>query len=190
LCNEAIVCVVAEILADVGEAKLVVDPVMVAKSGDRLLAPEAERALRERLLPLADLVTPNAPEAAALTGMAVADLGDARRAAQALCDMGPRCVLLKGGHLSGDQAVDLFYDGADFVELTAPREDSPNTHGTGCTLSAALATFLARGLPPLEAARRAKRFITEAVRHGLPLGQGHGPTDPLAAAQACEELQA
>jgi hydroxymethylpyrimidine/phosphomethylpyrimidine kinase len=185
LANAGIVNAVADALAPYKGLKLVVDPVLAAKSGDRLLAGEAETALKERLLPLATVVTPNLPEAEALTGMALRGIEDMRRAAQALREMGPGCVVVKGGHLAGDEALDLFYDGCDFVELTGPRLSARHTHGTGCTFSAALATGLAKGLAAVEAARLAKRFVTEAIRHGLPLGRGCGPTDPLAAARVC-----
>jgi len=184
LATPEIVGAVAEALADFPSVALVVDPVMVAKSGDRLLAPEAEAALVERLLPLAAVVTPNLPEAQALTGMNIENMAAMRQAAEAILRMGPRCVLVKGGHLKAGAADDLFYDGETMRELSAPRIETRNTHGTGCTFSAALATELARGLEPLDAAGRAKTFITEAIRHGLDLGGGHGPTDPVAGAAA------
>ena len=184
LLNAEIVNAVAEALATVPGLRLVVDPVMVAKSGDRLLAPEAEEALAQRLLPLAELVTPNTPEAAALAGFPVESGRDLRRAAEAIHARGPRNVLIKGGHLEGDASTDLLYDGERFLEFKAERLATRNTHGTGCTISAALATELAFGRTVPEAVARAKRFITEAIRHGLDLGRGHGPTDPLAAARA------
>ncbi len=157
---------------------LVVDPVMVAKSGAPLLRPEAQEALRREILPLATVLTPNLPEAEALLGRAIRDLAGMREAARALRDLGPRAVLVKGGHLQGD-AVDVFYDGEEFEELRAPRVPSPHTHGTGCVLSAAIAASLSRGLPVQEAVRRGKEFVTEAIRHGLPLGKGVGPCNPL-----------
>ncbi len=157
---------------------LVVDPVMVAKSGAPLLRPEAQQALRDRLLPLAVVVTPNLPEAEVLLGRPIRDLRSMREAAQALRDLGPRTVLVKGGHLHGD-AVDVFYDGEEWEELRAERVPSPHTHGTGCVLSAAIAAHLARGLGVREAVRRAKEFVTEAIRAGLPLGKGIGPCNPL-----------
>ena len=186
LFDAEIVAAVADTLADFPDIRLVVDPVMIAKSGARLLAPEAEAALAELLLPRAEVVTPNLPEAEALAGFRVESEGDMRRAAEAILAMGPSNALVKGGHLKTGEAVDLFYDGSAFTEMRSPRLPGRNTHGTGCTLSAALATELAAGRTPLEAAQRAKRFVTEAIRHGLDLGRGHGPTDPLAASRVCE----
>ena len=174
----------AEALAAIPGLRLVVDPVMVAKSGDRLLVPEAEQALADKLLALAELVTPNVPEAEALAGVSVRTDADLRRAAVAIHGLGARNVLIKGGHREGESAVDLLYDGEVFREFTSARLPTRNTHGTGCTLSAALATELAFGRSVPEAVARAKRFIAEAIRHGLDLGHGHGPTDPLAAARA------
>lgn len=158
--------------------KLVVDPVMVAKSGAPLLRPEAQEALRRQILPLALVVTPNLPEAETLAGRAIRDRESMREAARALRDLGPRAVLVKGGHLPGD-AVDVFYDGEQFEELRAERVPSRHTHGTGCVLSAAIAAYLAHGLAVREAVGRAKGFVTEAIRAGLPLGRGVGPCNPL-----------
>ena len=188
LCNEPIVRAVADILAEHGVRNLVVDPVMVSKSGDRLLDESAEQALVEKLLPLATLVTPNLPEAERLAGFSVTSREDMRRAARAIADMGPSAVLVKGGHLAGD-ATDLLFNGSEFAEFPAPRIESRSTHGTGCSLSAALATELARGRPLAEAVAIAKRFITAAIEQGLALGSGHGPTDPLAAAQTLRRNQ-
>ena len=183
LCNAEIVRAVAGVLRKHAVERLVVDPVMFSKSAHRLLDESAERALIERVLPLARVVTPNLPEASRLAGFDVADMAAMRRAAQAILDLGPKAVLVKGGHLAGE-AVDLLYDGATFTEFPCERIETKNTHGTGCTFSAALATFLGRGMPLPEAVAAAKRFITEAIRHALPLGQGHGPTNPMAAGEA------
>jgi hydroxymethylpyrimidine/phosphomethylpyrimidine kinase len=158
--------------------KLVVDPVMVAKSGAPLLRPEAQQALRDELLPLAAVVTPNLPEAETLLGRPVRSLDAMRDAARALRDLGPRTVLVKGGHLQGEP-VDVLYDGDGFEELRAERVPSRHTHGTGCVLSAAIAAYLAHGLAVREAVGRAKAFVTEAIRAGLPLGRGVGPCNPL-----------
>ena len=154
---------------------LVVDPVMVAKSGDRLLREDAVDALRALLLPLATVVTPNIPEAEVLTGSPIAGVEDARRAARVLVEeMGARAAVVKGGHGRGP-AVDVFYDGRETRLLRAPRIETTNTHGTGCTFASAIAAGLARGLPPLAAVRLAKRYVTAAMRRAFPLGGGHGP---------------
>lgn len=185
LCNAEIVRAVAAVFRKHAVRNLVVDPVMFSKSSHRLLDPAAESALIAELLPLATVVTPNLAEAGRLAGFEVADLDAMRRAARVIKNMGPRAVLVKGGHLSG-LARDLLFDGEGFLELPCERIDTKNTHGTGCSFSAALATELGRGLPLHEAARRAKRFITSAIRHSLPLGRGCGPTNPLAGARAAE----
>jgi hydroxymethylpyrimidine/phosphomethylpyrimidine kinase len=160
---------------------LVVDPVMVAKSGDALLDREAIATLIEAVLPLATVLTPNLPEAGVLLDARPPDsLKEMRRAAERLRrllrDDGQRFVLLKGGHLSGD-AIDLLHDGDRMIELAAPRIETRNTHGTGCTLSAAIAALLAGGIEPVAAIRRAKAYLTEALRHAdrLQVGAGHGP---------------
>ena len=175
---------VAERLQAHGIRRLVVDPVMVAKSGDPLLAPEAVEAVRRRLLPLALVVTPNLPEAARLTGLDVTGPEAMREAARRLHDMGARFVVVKGGHLpdGSGRAVDLVFDGTHFSEVEGPRFDTPHTHGTGCTFSAAIAAYLARGLEPLEAIRLAKAFITRAIGAAVPLGGGRGPTHHWAGA--------
>jgi len=159
---------------------LVVDPVMLAQSGAALLEPTACATLQRELLPLATLVTPNVPEAEALTGMTIRSVAEMRQAARALIDLGAAACLVKGGHLSGDEAVDVFDDGRDAVELRVARLPTPHTHGTGCQLSAAITAELARGTPLLAAVECAKRFITVAIRHALALGKGAGPANPLA----------
>jgi hydroxymethylpyrimidine/phosphomethylpyrimidine kinase len=153
--------------------KLVVDPVMVAKSGDRLLQPDAGAALADRILPLALVVTPNLPEAEVLAGMRVAEPEDMEEAARRIHLMGPRYVLVKGGHLKGD-ATDLLWNGREFTRFTGPRLDSPNTHGTGCTFSAAIAAGLARGQALGDAIRSAKAYVTRAIREGFQAGRGVG----------------
>ena len=153
--------------------KLVVDPVMVAKSGDRLLEPEARAALADRILPLALLVTPNLPEAEVLAGMRVAEPEDMEEAARRIHTMGPRYVLVKGGHLKGD-ATDLLWNGRAFTRFSTPRIDSQNTHGTGCTFSAAIAAGLARGQALGDAIRSAKAYVTRAIREGFQAGRGVG----------------
>ena len=153
---------------------LVVDPVMIGKHGGPLLSGDAMRVLRERLIPLATLVTPNLPEAEALAGIAIRSLDDMRRAAARLHEMGARAVLIKGGHLEGD-ATDLLSDSAGFREFRAPRLETRHTHGTGCTYSAAITALLARGLGLGDAVAGAKRFIHEAIRTSPQLGRGCGP---------------
>ena len=178
LATAAIVSAVAEAIERLRLPFVVVDPVMVAKSGDRLLDRDAETAYRERLLPLATVVTPNLPEAEALLGRPVRTLDEMREAARALRAMGPRAVVVKGGHLEGD-AVDVFWDGARLEDLPAPRIATKNTHGTGCTYSAAIAARLALGEPLLDAVRGAKAYLTEAIRRSYSVGHGHGPVDHL-----------
>jgi hydroxymethylpyrimidine/phosphomethylpyrimidine kinase len=179
LANAAIVEAVAGAVRETGIARLVVDPVFVSKHGDRLLEADAIDALRSLILPLAALVTPNLPEAGGLAGIAVESRDDMRRAADAIRSLGARAVLVKGGHLEGDRADDLLVHDGGEEWLEIERLDTPNTHGTGCTLSAAAAARLALGDTVPEAARAAKAFVTEAIRHALAIGQGIGPVDPL-----------
>ena len=174
LASRAIVETVAEEMERRQVRRLVVDPVMVAKSGDRLLREDAVEALRTRLIPLAAVVTPNIPEAEALTGLKIETDEDVRRAAEAIVQLGARAVVVKGGHREGP-ATDLFYDGARFQEFSAPRIDTVNTHGTGCTFASAVAAGLAKGFDVVESVELAKDYVTEAIRRSFPLGQGHGP---------------
>ena len=174
LSSSAIVEVVARELKRHRVERLVVDPVMVAKSGDSLLKDEAVAALRTQLLPLALVVTPNVPEAEVLTGMTITSQDDMRRAAEMIVGMGARGVVVKGGHMAGP-ATDLFYDGSRFQEFTAPRIETVNTHGTGCTFASAVAAGLARDMSVLDAVAQAKEYVTEAIRRSFPIGQGHGP---------------
>ncbi len=173
LSTAPIIEAVAGVLGEHRVEKLVVDPVMVAKSGDHLLQPDARKALIERILPLALVVTPNLPEAEALAGIPVTDRADMAEAARRIHALGPRYVLVKGGHLKGD-AVDLLWNGRETTEFTAPRVDSANTHGTGCTLSAAIAASLARGQALGDAIRAAKAYVTKAIREGFKAGRGVG----------------
>jgi hydroxymethylpyrimidine/phosphomethylpyrimidine kinase len=171
---------VADAVAETRIPNLVVDPVFVSKHGHALLAEDAVGALRERILPLATLVTPNLPEASGLAGFAVGTRADMERAAAAIRALGPRAVLVKGGHLLGsERADDLFFDGERMTWIEGERLETTNTHGTGCTLSAAIAAHLALGAELLEAVRAGKAFVTEAIRHALALGAGIGPVDPL-----------
>lgn len=168
---------IADTLRRHGARNIVLDPVMIAKGGDRLLAEDAVAALRERLLPLADVVTPNLPEAAVLLGAPeAADLDGMRAAASALRRFGPKAVLVKGGHLDGPESTDVFDDGLGASVLSAPRIATRKTHGTGCTLSSAIAALLPR-MPPLEAVRAAKEYLSGAIAAAddLDVGSGHGP---------------
>jgi hydroxymethylpyrimidine/phosphomethylpyrimidine kinase len=178
LISAPIIRMVAERLRHWKPPFVVLDPVMVAKSGDRLLRADAVQAMREQLVPLATVVTPNLPEAGDLVGREVSESGeDMRAAARALIEMGARHALVKGGHGTGDTLVDLLYDGARFVELPAPRIRTKNTHGTGCTLSSAIAALLPQR-PTVEAAvRDAREYVLGAIRAAdrLDVGSGHGP---------------
>jgi hydroxymethylpyrimidine/phosphomethylpyrimidine kinase len=178
LANAEIVAAVAEAVARLGVPNLVVDPVMVAKSGDSLLDPGAQRAYVERLFPLASVLTPNLLEAEAFLGRRVRSLEEMRQAARELKGKGPTAVVVKGGHLAGD-AVDVFFDGERLEELSTPRIATRNTHGTGCTFSAAIAARLALGHETLEAVRGAKEYLTEAIRRSYAVGAGPGPVDHL-----------
>jgi hydroxymethylpyrimidine/phosphomethylpyrimidine kinase len=156
---------------------LVVDPVAASKHGDPLLRPDAVAALRERLAPLATVITPNLGEVKLLCGVEVRGPGELLDAAKAMHELGPRWVLVKGGHLPGGDAVDLLWDGREAVELTAPRLATPHTHGTGCTLASAIAANLADGLDVVTAVAAAKRYLSGAIAGAFPLGKGIGPTD-------------
>jgi hydroxymethylpyrimidine/phosphomethylpyrimidine kinase len=173
LSTAPIIEAIAETMARRPVDKLVVDPVMVAKSGDALLQPDARRALIERILPLALVVTPNLPEAEALADIPVTSRPDMEEAARRIHALGPRYVLVKGGHLKGD-AVDLLWNGKAFTAFSAPRIESANTHGTGCTLSAAIAAGLARGQAIGDTIRDAKAYVTRAIREGFRAGRGVG----------------
>ncbi len=175
LANATIIETVARKVKEHALPNLVVDPVMVAKSGAPLLQWEAVAALRQLLLPLATVVTPNLPEAAVLSGRELESKADIRRAAREIVALGARAVVIKGGHLEGDVAVDLLYDGRRFREYSAPRIETTSTHGTGCTFASAIAAFLTRGEPLAEAVGHAKEYLTETLRHAFLIGSGHGP---------------
>jgi hydroxymethylpyrimidine/phosphomethylpyrimidine kinase len=159
-------------------SQLVIDPVMIAKSGAPLLRPEAREALRHVLLPLALIVTPNLHEAATLVDRKVETLSEMEDAARALHALGPRYVVVKGGHLGG-AAVDVVFDGSRFERLEASRIETPHTHGTGCVFSAAITAGLARGAEAPRAIHDAKAFITQAIAKALEVGSGHGPANPM-----------
>ena len=176
LSNSEIIAVVAAKVRQYGVENLVVDPVMMAKSGDRLLREEAQAALVAQLLPLAKVVTPNLHEARALSGLAISDLEDMKRAALAIHALGPRNVVVKGGHLEGE-SIDLLYDGRRFFEFPGPRIETRNTHGTGCTFASAIAAGLAKGQDLPQAVEAAKEYVIRALQGaiGWHLGRGHGP---------------
>ena len=173
LSTAPIIEAVAARLASHGQAHVVLDPVMIAKSGDALLQPDARAALVERVLPLAEVVTPNLHEASALADMPVTTEKEMEEAARRIHARGPGHVLVKGGHLK-DSATDILWDGRAFTRFPGPRLDSNNTHGTGCTLSAAIAAGLALGRSLPEAIRHAKAYVTAAIREGFAAGRGVG----------------
>jgi len=182
-----VVAVVVQRLEHHGAVNVVVDPVMVAKSGDRLLGEAAVVTLREALLPLATVVTPNLPEARVLLGLDADAPIDAHAAARRICELGPRIAIVKGGHADADEVVDVVWDAGarEQLELRVPRLRTTSTHGTGCTLSAAIAAFLARGAEPLDAIASAHGYLQQALRRAPGLGAGHGPlghVDPATAA--------
>ncbi|MGC8597603.1 MAG: bifunctional hydroxymethylpyrimidine kinase/phosphomethylpyrimidine kinase [Thermocladium sp.] len=182
LSNAEIIATVSRVVKKWG-FPLVVDPVMVAKSGARLLREDAVDALRRYLLPVALIVTPNIPEAEALTGISITNISDMRKAAQLISrDLGTPIVIVKGGHLEGLESIDVVYDSRrnEFHELKSPRVNTKNTHGTGCSFSAAIAAGLAKGLDELSSISNAKKFITDAIIYSLNLGHGHGPVNSLA----------
>jgi hydroxymethylpyrimidine/phosphomethylpyrimidine kinase len=174
LSSAGIIATVAERVRHWQLDRLVVDPVMVAKSGDRLLREDAVEALVRELLPLAMVLTPNLPEAEVLVGRSLETEDEIRQAARDIVDMGPRAVVMKGGHRPGD-AIDILFDGHRFHTFASERFATPNTHGTGCTFSAAIAAGLASGMGLVDAVGLAKRYLTEAIRHAAPRGRGHGP---------------
>jgi hydroxymethylpyrimidine/phosphomethylpyrimidine kinase len=174
--NDRIIGTVAEALRAWQGPPIVLDPVMVAASGDPLLDEGAEFAMRAHLLPLADIVTPNLPEAARLLGANIAtDEQMMVRQGELLLSLGPKAVIVKGGHGSGPEAVDLLFDGTNIVRLAADRIMTGNTHGTGCTLASAIAANIARGMTMHDAVREAKVYLTNALVHADELSVGHGP---------------
>ncbi|MFD3448114.1 bifunctional hydroxymethylpyrimidine kinase/phosphomethylpyrimidine kinase [Microbacteriaceae bacterium 4G12] len=178
LFSSEIIEAVAEKIKQFGWTNVVVDPVMIAKGGAPLLQSEAVRALKEHLLPLATVVTPNIPEAEVLTEMKIHTLEDRKQAAKRLAEYGVKYVVIKGGHDEQEQeAVDVLYDGQDFVYFKSKRIETKNTHGTGCTFAAAITAELAKGTPITEAVQIAKDFIQAAIEDQLGIGLGHGPTN-------------
>lgn len=177
LATAAIVDAVVDAVSDLQIRNLIVDPVMIAKSGATLLDDEAVRAIRLNLLRRAAAVTPNIPEAEALSGMRIENDGHRREAARRIADLGARAVIVKGGHLPGDEIVDLLYDGSHFTEFRNRRVPGRHTHGTGCTFAASLAASLALGLSLAEAVPIAQSYIAGAIDAAPDLGRGHGPMD-------------
>jgi hydroxymethylpyrimidine/phosphomethylpyrimidine kinase len=177
LATVAIVEAVAAAIKELDLPLVVVDPVMLAKSGDRLLDQDAVRAMTRELLPRAFVVTPNIPEAEILVGRPIRSVADAREAARRLHALGPAAVVVKGGHAEGDELVDVLFDGRDMIEFRTPRIVSRNTHGTGCTFASAIAAHLAIGRTLGDATAHAQRYVAGAIRHGLAVGRGHGPLD-------------
>lgn len=177
LANAAIVEAVAATIQELDLPLVVVDPVMVAKGGDRLLEEEAVEAIRLELLPRAHLVTPNIPEAEVFAQMPIRSVDAMHVAAERILKMGPRVVLVKGGHLDGEESIDVGLTKDGSFELRKPRIDSPNTHGTGCTLSSAIAANLALGLDDREALVQAREYLDGAIRHAPKIGRGHGPLE-------------
>jgi hydroxymethylpyrimidine/phosphomethylpyrimidine kinase len=177
LASAAIVEAVAAAIQELELPLVVVDPVMMAKSGDRLLDADALLALRVELLPRALVVTPNLPEAEVLADMRIARAEDIREAARRIHALGPRAVVIKGGHGQGPDLVDLLFDGREFLEFHTPRIDTRNTHGTGCTFASAIAAHLAKGWSLAAATEAAQQYVAGAIRHGLAIGRGQGPVN-------------
>ncbi|MDR3092239.1 MAG: bifunctional hydroxymethylpyrimidine kinase/phosphomethylpyrimidine kinase [Clostridiales bacterium] len=176
LSNRETMLIVADKLKEYKPANVVIDPVMYAKNGSALMNPEAIETLISEIVPLADLITPNIPEAEKMAGIKIETREDMKKAAKIIREMGCRAALVKGGHSAGD-AADILYDGSEFYSFTARRIDTKNTHGTGCTFSSAIAANLALGLTLEKTVEMAKEYVTEAIRHALPLGKGNGPTN-------------
>ncbi|HET9014408.1 MAG TPA: bifunctional hydroxymethylpyrimidine kinase/phosphomethylpyrimidine kinase [Thermomicrobiaceae bacterium] len=174
LSSAEIVEAVADGVRRYGIERLVVDPVMVAKSGDRLLREDAVEAVQRVLLPLALVVTPNVPEAEVLAGRSIGSIHDMEEAARSIAASGARWVVVKGGHLPGEP-IDVVFNGTSFEHLGTPRVDTPHTHGTGCTFSAAIAARLASGRAPLDAIADAKQYLYAALRGAYAVGAGHSP---------------
>jgi hydroxymethylpyrimidine/phosphomethylpyrimidine kinase len=178
LASKDIVRIVANCIKKFNISNLVVDPVMVAKSGDSLLSPSARQAIIEELLPLAKVVTPNLYEAETMLNISIKSIDDMKKAAGELKKTGCEWIIIKGGHSKDDrEALDVVFNGKDYTLIKSKRYKTPNTHGTGCTFSSAIAAGLAKGYSTLEAIKQAKKFTSEAIRTHFPIGKGHGPTN-------------
>ena len=189
LFSAEIIQAVSQLLAE-KDVQLVIDPVMIAKGGATLLQQNAINALKKHLLPIATVITPNVPEAAVLSGVPISSEADVEKAAKVLLQSGVKCVVMKGGHLSGDKAIDTIYfaDGTTFM-MESERIQTTQTHGTGCTFSAALTAFLAKGLEMKEAIVEAKKFVQLAISYPLNIGKGHGPTNHFAYNQFKDKVE-
>ena len=175
LANAAIAEAVAAAIRDLDLPQVVVDPVMIAKGGDRLVSDEGVATIRSEVLPLSHVITPNVPEAEVLAGASIHSVADMHDAATRILRLGPRVVLVKGGHLAGPESIDVCATATGSFELRMPRIETRHTHGTGCTLSSAIAANLALGLPDREAIELAREYLDGAIRHAPGLGKGHGP---------------
>ncbi|MHC5227387.1 bifunctional hydroxymethylpyrimidine kinase/phosphomethylpyrimidine kinase [Enterococcus sp. LJL99] len=176
LSNKQTITAVARSLKKWHPKHVVLDPVMYAKNGDALMEPVAIQTLIEKILPAASLITPNIPEAEKICQKEIVTLNDMEQASQLIYDLSGTTVLIKGGHKTGE-ATDVFFDGKKFYHYTSERINTKNTHGTGCTFSSAIASQLALGNTPEQAINKAKKYITMAIKHSLPIGSGHGPTN-------------
>ncbi|WP_448587187.1 bifunctional hydroxymethylpyrimidine kinase/phosphomethylpyrimidine kinase [Thermocrinis sp.] len=179
LSHSGIVEVVARAIKNFKLEKVVIDPVMRAKSGDPLLRASEEMAVKEFLIPLATIITPNIPEAEVLTGVEIKSVEDMERACKILYSFGAGSVLLKGGHMEGNTLVDVFYDGLNFEHLVYERINTKNTHGTGCTLASEIASYIAKGFSLKESVLKAREYVQGAIKHSLSLGKGHGPLNHM-----------
>lgn len=178
--DAAVIDAVADtLLAEAPGVPLVVDPVMISKGGAALLDPAASVTLKRRLPIIATIMTPNIPEAEALSGLTIGDLDEMRHAAAMLLTLGGETILLKGGHLEGDEVTDILATADGLIEMTSPRIDTVHTHGTGCTLASAIATGLAQGLALEPAVRRARAYVREAIASAPGFGRGHGPLNHI-----------
>jgi len=185
LSSPEIVNTVAGCIREFNIPNVVVDPVMVAKSGDHLLSADARTIVKENLLPLATVITPNLFEAETILGLSIRTIDDMKSAAAELKKIGCQWVVVKGGHLTGEkEAIDVVYNGEDFQMLRSAFIQTKNTHGTGCTFSSAIAAGLAKGLDPLSAIKKAKQYITRAIETNVSIGKGHGPTNHLVGTQS------
>ncbi len=176
LSSEEVMRTVAAKLAEYRPQHIVIDPVMYAKNGAPLMQEDAIDALISLIVPVATVLTPNIPEAEKITGMKISTIDDMKKAGEKIVSMGAKAALVKGGHYIGD-ASDVLFDGSDFHIYTTKRINTKNTHGTGCTLSSAIASNLALGYPLPESIKRAKDYVTGAIEHALDIGKGNGPTN-------------